>query len=435
MNHLGVYTKKQVDSFAGNVAETKMSLPELAVIIFLACYYLLPSFSVGINFVVPLFVVLLYMACISNNEPKTAKAFALLVFCSIVISVLYLVLTNTSSISATASNLALKRLLSKFNQNIMFFSPVFISERIIKKATHKQKKYITLFFCFIFAYVIINTTIELFNNEAATRAWANFEEQNENDVGTYAYIYAVPIVTTAFVSLVFKTKITLYKTLLIIATVALIVFLVMAQYTLALIIAIIGIVLQVNKNLEKQTTKIMLWMVMIFMTLFLSRIINFFASIIPLQQVSERLYEIADFFESGDATGYNLNGRLTLYWKTIVAFFKSPIVGNQSLGFDGHATLLTIPADIGIFGAAAYYVILKNARAHVRDFLDKSDKQFISAFICLVCMGFTNPIHSALPLAFASWVVVPMIIYTIGEKDETKLGNRRTRFNNLLRKK
>ena len=419
MNYSGVYKKRKFNSVAGNAVESRMSIVELGLIAFFACYYLLPSFSLDVNFVAFLFVSSLYVLLISNEDIRLAKSVLIIVAASAVISLLYIVLTETVSISANASNLFLKRFLSKYNQNFSFFFPLFISERVVRNASYKQKKFLTLLFCALFAYVIVNTTIELMENEGAARVWANFGEQNENDVGTYAYIYAVPVVITAFVSLIFKTKITLYKTLLIIATVALFIFLVMAQYTLALLIAVIGVVLQISKNLEKQTSKLMLWMVIIFLSLFLSRIIDFFASIIPLQQVSIRLYEVADFFESGDATGYNLNGRLTLYWKTIVAFVKSPIIGNEYLGFDGHATLLTIPANIGIFGGLLFYWMLKEGRTRMRGILGKNDKQFVSVFACLIIMGFTNPIHGALPLAFASWVIAPMIVYMIGNKNET----------------
>jgi O-antigen ligase len=130
--------------------------------------------------------------------------------------------------------------------------------------------------------------------------------------------------------------------------------------------------------------------------------------------------ELYSFFTSGDTSGYNLNGRFTLYGKSIEAFLNSPIIGNRHLDFDGHATCLTVLADTGIIGGIPFYYLLISMNKRMKALLSENAKNFLPAYFCLLCMGFSNPIHNSLPLAFAVWFIVPLIIDTLikheGEK-------------------
>ena len=116
-----------------------------------------------------------------------------------------------------------------------------------------------------------------------------------------------------------------------------------------------------------------------------------------------------------------------MYWQTIVAFVKSPIWGNRSLSIDGHATFLTVFADIGILGGGLFVYLYHITKKKM--FLGEKReirKVYATVFICLILMGLTNPIHSALPLAFTMWFFVPMLIERKIEKEkmnEETLGN------------
>lgn len=401
----------------------KLPILEFLVILFFAVYFLLPSVSATVNFMVSFFFAGGYLLYIGYKDAKQLALVAKFLAVVAWIAFLFFVLTDSKTISHSSSNYFLKVFFSKANQTLMTFFAVYLVYRLVSKANQKQKKFFLIFACALFAYIIFNTTAELIENPDATRSWANFEEQSENDVGTYAYIYAVPIVITALTSLLFKNKSTFLKVVLIAVIVFLFFFLTLAQYTLALLIAFVGVVLQINNNIKNQGIKILLWLLLGVLLLFLPNILEFLASKIESEQMTTRLLEIAAFFKSGDTSGYNLSSRFELYKQTVIAFFRSPIIGNRSLPFNGHATFLTLPADIGIFGAVPYFALLIACKRKVCMLLQNEQRQFIPVFICLVLMGLTNPIHSALPLSFAVWALAPMLLYMGVDKNETQVGD------------
>jgi len=155
-------------------------------------------------------------------------------------------------------------------------------------------------------------------------------------------------------------------------------------------------------------------------------ILDFLAKHVPSKQMAIRLREIATFFSTGDANSDNLGGRLELYWKTIKAFFKSPLWGNRKLGFDGHSTFLSVFADIGIFGGIFFVSMYVLARKKINSlFTEGQIRAYRPAFVGLILIGLTNPIHSAEPLAAAVWLFVPLMIAIFWEdkKYEKTLGN------------
>ncbi len=388
---------------------------ELAAILFFTFYYLLPSFGSSFSFIVVFGLGILYLLCIALQNMRTLKTVSLFLLSIFIIALLYYLLTDTQSISSSASNLGLKRIISKMNQLLMMFLPMFMYVRLEAHASKKQKQFIMFLACLLFSYVIINTFIELSINPNVTREWENFESGTENNVGSYTYVYVVPIVISALTSLLYNVK-KIYQQVLIIAIIAvLMVFLVMAQYTIALLVSVIGILLQVNLNLKHSYGKIILWFALVIGLFLLPMIIKAFVKQIESEQMADRLLEIADFLQSGNTSGYNLSGRFELYWKTIIAFLKSPILGNRSLGFDGHATLLVFAADIGIFGCVPFYAWFAYSKKTVQSLLAEKRTQFGAVYAVLIIMGLTNPIHSAAPVLFAAWFIAPMII-EIGDR-------------------
>ena len=143
--------------------------------------------------------------------------------------------------------------------------------------------------------------------------------------------------------------------------------------------------------------------------MFLPYIIEFFAVSVTTGGMRTRLLEVAGYF-SGESMGYNLNGRITLYKDTIKAFFDSPIIGNSSLKFDGHATFLTILSDVGLLGAIPFYWMYFSSRKHVNFILENKTQErcFLLTFLAVILTGFVNPIHAALPLPMVAWFFVPL---------------------------
>ena len=137
--------------------------------------------------------------------------------------------------------------------------------------------------------------------------------------------------------------------------------------------------------------------------------------------MSIRLYEIYYFLIGGDTTGYNMQGRMTLYIDTVKAFLTSPILGNRSLDFDGHATFLTVLSDLGVLGGVPFYYLYFSSRKKVKKIINDRSESFKVIFVMLFLMGLTNPIHTALPLMYVVWFLAPLTIYMYREYEEEKI--------------
>lgn len=425
MRNTLTFTNQYVKS--GNTSNKKgLSVIEFLFFGILIFYYLLPSFNVVFPVMLIMIVCVAYTAVLCILHTKGMNFFLWLIISAIIISLMYYILTETSTVAVGVSNYTLKRLLSKFQQVFMSFFPLLIFYRMARKATRQQKISLLTLMIILFLYVVLNTMIELQVNENATRSWGEFEEQNKKNVSTYAYVYAVPIIISClpYWSSKIGMKKTYYKALILGIEIFLFAFLLLAQYTLALLISVIILFMQISSNIKNHTNKIVLWGGVLLAIIALPSILNFLAERVPSQQMAIRLREMATFFNTGDASGDNLGGRLELYGETIKAFLKSPFFGNRKLSFDGHATFLTVFADIGIFGGMCFVMVYILAKKLVGTLFDKSQIQaFKPAFIGLILMGLTNPIHSADPLAITVWLFVPLIIVTLGGGNEKNLGN------------
>lgn len=404
---------------------SKRKLPgwEFLSILYLFTIYLLPSSSVGSTMVLMLLLMYCgYIVLVDSSMLKTVFKILLLI---VILASFYAVLTDAASIAQGVSNRELKRFISKVYQYTTLYFPAILFVRVNKTATEKQKKVLVFAGCVLVVYVIVSTWLFLIENPNATREWENFEENSRLDVANFYFIYAVPIIISLLGVILVKSDGAL-KIASVICIIIGIVFLVNAQYTLSILIAIVGILFQVFCNLRSGLSKLGFIFSMIILTLFLPQIIEFAVLNIPSEQVSDRLSEIHAFLTDGGIQGYNLSGRLTIYGNTIRAFLKSPVWGNRYLDFDGHATFLTVLSDTGLLGGIPFYALLGTVYGYIQKWIGSNKKQFKVVFLMFVMMGLTNPIHASLPLGLITWFLAPLIIQMIlrgSVKNETAMEN------------
>ncbi|MBR6572824.1 MAG: hypothetical protein IKK77_03820 [Clostridia bacterium] len=401
-------------------AKNTKELPfiEMLFIMFSLFYYILPSFD-KINFVLIFCVYLIYLVYVIQRMPiKYAKyAFTILVL-SLIISACYFIFTSTSTIDASVSFYHLKRILSKFSQVFFNFFPLVLFVRIVYRGSYKQKRFICCAIAILLLFVVIQTRQELKLYADATRDWAYTEKENEN-AGGYAFVYAISaIVPTLLIGFHYaKDKWKILTAIIIFLTFG---FLLSAQYTLAIMLAIISLLTHVFVSSTNNKIKIIVAVCLPLVYILLPFVLYAIANKVESYSVSLRVTEVADFLSFGER-GYNLGSRMELYNKTIIAFFKSPIYGNRYLGFDGHATLLTILSDVGLLGGIPYYYLFFSARNRIKEVLGKTDyKVYFPVFLSFILMGLTNPIHSARPLYIVVWLLAPLLVVLFKEKEEKK---------------
>ena len=184
-----------------------------------------------------------------------------------------------------------------------------------------------------------------------------------------------------------------------------------AQYTLAMIIPTICLFYAIIKNL-KTKFKIIFILLLLLLLLFLPSLLRLLSDMVQSEDMKVRLMNIADLFDYRITKGSPLGGRLDLYKKCFEYFFYSPIIGNESVPFDGHATFLTVLCDLGIIGTVIVYSLYLGSHKDICRLLNNKGcyKEWMPCFLCMVLIGFTNPIHSASILGFVVYFMGPAIL-------------------------
>jgi len=396
--------------------KTRIDAIDFIVIIIFELYYIMPSVSAEYNFVLPIILGISYIVFqVIKNDMKISteivKYLSLITF----IAILYTLLIKTITISAEASNGTLKMFLSKFYQLFMMFIPVLFLKKMMNYASLRQKKYILASSYALFGYVIVLTMRELIINPNITRSWGEAAGASGNNIANYYFVYAIPVLVVLCTMFATRTRSIFVRGLIIAIIVYQMNFLLRAQYTISVLITILGIIYVIYISTERSRYRTIFILLFVCMIIASPWILRFAASHVPSEQMSIRLYEVYNFLVARDATGYNMNGRVTLYFDSIKAFLFSPIWGNRSLDFDGHATFLTVLSDVGLLGGVPFYYLYFSTNKKVRYLIEDDECRFKPVFFMLVLMGFTNPIHTALPLMYATWFVAPLTISVFKE--------------------
>ncbi len=402
------------------IGKEGLPLIDLAAVIFFSAYYIFPSVNSSFNRILALFMGIAYFGYVLVKDRKIGISFISIFAAVTVIAFAFLILTDTKTISETSSNRLLKVFFSKFSQYFFMYLPGLLLIRVLKNATNEQKKFLLLLLAILYTIVVYNTFLEILQNPDAIRHWEDFDEMEDKNIGNYYFVYSVPIVIVGLSVCMVKLK-KFGKFVCLVMIGFLFLFLLQASYTLAILIAGLGLLMQMFLSFRSPITKIFFVIAAVIGAFFIPDLLLFISENAPSGNMSVRFRELYSFFTSGDTSGYNLNGRLTLYRMSIEAFFNSPIIGNRRLDFDGHATCLTVLADTGIIGGIPFYYLLFSMNKRMKAFLNENARNFIPVFFSLLCMGFSNPIHNSLPLAFSVWFIVPLIIDTLINKEGEKI--------------
>lgn len=390
--------------------QNKLATLEFALIVLLMAIYLLPSVSIGSTTFLGMLI--MYSAYIFFFDRKSSQTVVAVLLLVALLALVYAFLTDANSIAQTVSNRTLKRFISKMYQYYTLYFPAVIFVHVKMKASLKQKKTLMVVSLIMIVFVMYTTWMFLLENPDATREWENFDENAQKGVANYYFIYAIPIIISIITACYVKLRKTAKYISIVLVLVGLI-FLINAQYTLSVIISIIGIVFQIYRSVKKSSSKVFFVLAVILISFFIPTLLEFAIENIKSEQMTIRLSELHDFLTGKGAGGYNLNGRLTLYWETLKAFFKSPIIGNRNLSFDGHATFLTVLSDTGILGGVPFYTLLCFVVCRINRMLREKKIQFAAVVLMFVLMGTTNPIHASMPLGLATWFIAPLMIETI----------------------
>lgn len=407
--------------------ESKINKWELYFLIALITYFVLPVVQSYVPFGIGTFIVSVYVLYLARREKGLSNVLYKLLFFSLFISLIYLLLTDTSSIGANVSGRTVKRILSKYDQVLNLFFPAFIGCRVALRASKKQK--IALLFSFFVCYAIVigQTFIAMQIYPDITRTFANrTEEEMEmysslraiglTNIGSFYFVYSVPFIVVVFLSFFLHERKSWGKLGAMGIIIGLSYFIIRSQFSLAFLITIIGLSLMLYATSRSSSARFLSIWVLILCALSFPILLSQFASHSSSELMSTRLSEVSNFLLSGDKTGDNMFGRLDLYWRSIVAFLYSPIWGNRHLDFDGHATFLTYLSDVGLLGSIPFFYLFRMSKKCILKNIRIRKEEFRVIYIMIILMGLTNPIVNSYSISLCLWFVSPIILSFIYER-------------------
>lgn len=327
-------------------------------------------------------------------------------------SILYLLLTDTSSISIYASNRTVKRFVSKYSQYLLVFFPVLMFYRTVTSATRRQV-YLLIVLIIVNLLFLVQTSLKVVavNPDILHRMNTDAVEESGLTIAAYYFVYAFTFLVLIGVVCFRHAQSPIVRWVALIMSFFFLYFLFEAQFALSLVTCFISVLYLYYVTTRKKSSRLFVVVGLIMVIILLPLIIRAIVSVLPSNILSDRLWEVYGMITGESVTTDNDGqSRLDLYWMCIKAFFSSPIIGNRTLPDDGHATFLTVPADIGIYGLIFLYVTFKNANMIVKRELGNKQIYFKPLMFQIILMGLTNPIHSSPTNYIMLFFLCPLVI-------------------------
>lgn len=385
-------------------------------------YFIAPGVHASLPFYYFLFLELCYSVYIIWNRYVRVETFLKMLFLIVLVALLYTLLTDASSIGQYVSNRGLKRFLSKFMQYSCMFFPLMLFMRCVRSATSRQKLWLLILSITTFVLSCIPVLKLIAIDPLAARDFA--QDQGEDFIAPYPFVYGMTFIFVA--SFILLTKIRRKYTRIRILSLILFsfsfYFLLKSQFTLSLLTSIITILIIVFLSISSPGSRLVYVVCIILLVIILPYLLEYL--IIPYmpEMLADRLQEVTAFYNGtlSSNTDSDLYGRFDLYGRTIQAFFQSPIIGNKYLDFDGHATYLTVWADLGVFGGISVFALIITAKNKIKSILGDAAVFFVPVFIHLLLNGFTNPIHASTQIYISLWFIIPLALDYFKDKLELK---------------
>ena len=391
----------------------RTGLPLLEFFFIVATCFFYSNYIVQSSYAYPMivaFTVYVFYCYLKVKEYRKQILFFMLML--VLFSLLYLLLTDTLSINASVSNREIKRLFSKYYQFFTMFFPLFIFYRVATKAT-KFQIYLFIAIVFFNLFLLAKTALAAvyFNADILHSMRKESVEESGLTIAAFYFVYSYTFVVLIGLLCYRNANNKLLQYISLIIAVACMYFLYITQFALSIITCFISILYLYLKTTRNITNRIFVIIGIIVVLLITPLFLKELLEVMPDNILKDRLTEIY-----GALTGNSVNsagdgeGRLKLYWMSIKAFVSSPIIGNRTLPDDGHATLFTVPADIGIYGVIFLYTFFNNAHKLLTRILGNKAIFFKPLMLQIILMGLTNPIHSSPSIYILLFFVCPLII-------------------------
>lgn len=389
-----------------------LGLLEFLFIICATIFYI--NFKIQAQFLlVAPFIALFYIGYCIYAEPKyRLLIIKLLVFITLLV-LLFVTLTESTSIGDVDNRFG-KIIYAKFSQWVLVFFPLFLFHRTFTKASKKQILLIVAV-GLLNAILLVRTALNIIDTNPTLLHSMDADTLEDAGVSLqgFSFVYAYTFLAlTCYICFRYtKNKWAKYFCLgLMLYSVY---FMFASQFALSLVTTFISFVyLQYNLSTHNRQKKLLTIIGIIIFICLLPVFLKFLMSISDMEILNVRLEEMYNALsgKGSNIAESDLYFRLDLYWKSIVAFFHSPILGNRTLGFDPHSTFLSVLADLGIMGGIVIYSLFSNSFKFMKSSLNTMYRFYTPLLCQILLMGFTNPIHSSPSIYIMLWFICPLLI-------------------------
>lgn len=389
----------------------------LFISLFIASWYILPSIKV----LVPSFVItclgiyFLLSICLKNEVPFNDCFLLFLGF--IAIFLLYYLYTYQGSI-AKASGIVVQMIVSMI--------PALVFHKVRKN--DKIRKIFFYLLSVMIAFVFVKTFVELINNPSISRVLAHAEVDGKStdsfrlkNIGGFGHAYGMVFVLIAFGLYYRKITVGRTKLLIFLLTVFGGWYIYLAEYFLALILVLFGLILCYLIEIRNSGLKVIL-IFLCLVALFISPSIFSFLSSITEGTISSKFLEIAQSIGSGTVTGASSTARGNVYLQSLEAFLSSPVWGisgssimYSSIG--GHSTILDFLGQTGLIGFLAYILFLN----FVVKTINNNTFIYKFVFVFYIVLSILNPTMNFYEISAFIFLYVPLFIEEKMLQNEVKV--------------
>ncbi len=288
--------------------------------------------------------------------------------------------------------------------------------QVINKSDEEMREWIRRSMYCIITVVSVATIVTLFAHPEAIRLNASGKGEYFPFLSSYSSIYGMAIVMPYFLASLPNIK--KKKMLFTVVIIAVIVSVFMAAFTIAIVAMGVGITCYLFLKIKNPIIKTIALIVTVLLGIFLvqtkalSALLVLIANSLPIEDVSHRLLEIAHYMVSGEKG--NAMGRFDLYNDALQLIVQHPFFGNilwnPRISLSEHSTNLDIMSACGLIVFAMYFMFLWNVYKYQRK--ASATRQIgtavLSAFIVLLFVSTLNPIWSS-PEIMVFFILGPIL--------------------------
>ena len=407
----------------------------------LMLWFIMPSVNVALTYVPVAIASAIFTFLTFVTDRKHILNYILIFLPCLFIALLYFIVPYSFS---------LKPAVNIFQQMVIFTAPVMLATYLINLDDRNTKynrfyklSLLAVAVCILTVYLITMKELSVHPNICRALAAGVYNEKYEEliiyrrqNVGGFGFSYAMGIIEIAsFYSAVrHKGK---KRIIYALVTLALLVFIVRAQFMTLLILCVIINFLTSLRFAKSYATKAFIVFAIVLLLVFSGPITEALAGLITGERLSERMYALSGFLE-GD--GYN-SWRLEFIKDCLGSiskhlFFGQPDMLNnyeaRSISANSHSTQFKLLVDIGLAGSVIYNYYLFYLRKYMVKLICRNGgnpEPFIICFWFLWILSWLNPVFQNYELPFALFLVIPLFICLNGRGKGAEKGRNGERKN------